>query len=80
MRMILNAIYDPLFEQWNANHGFRPTRSPHTAVHDFRSKTQGLDITMNGDVSAGDSVSVNHKIWIPILGERIHAERDLIGW
>lgn len=71
MRMILNAIYDPLFEQLNVNHGFRPTRSPHTAVHDFQSKTQGLDITIHGDVDAAYP-SVNHKILLTILGERIH--------
>lgn len=71
MRMILNSIYDPLFEQLNVNHGFRPNRSPHTAVHDFQSKTQGLDITINGDVDAAYP-SVNHKILITILGERIH--------
>jgi retron-type reverse transcriptase len=76
MRLLLNAIYDPLFQKTNANHGFRPSRSPHTAIHTLSSKIQGLNLTINGDVDAAYP-SVNHETLIKILRERIHDQKFL---
>jgi retron-type reverse transcriptase len=76
MRLLLNAIYDPLFQKTNANHGFRPGRSPHTAIHRLSNKIQGLNFTINGDVDSAYP-SVNHETLIKILRERIHDQKFL---
>lgn len=76
MRMILNAIYDPIFEKVNVSHGFRPNRSTHSAVNKIQYKTQGQTLTINGDLDAAYQ-SVNHEILISILEERIHDKKFL---
>jgi retron-type reverse transcriptase len=76
MRLLLNAIYDPLFQKTNVNHGFRPGRSPHTAIHRLSNKIQGLNLTINGDIDSAYP-SVNHETLIKILRERIHDQKFL---
>jgi retron-type reverse transcriptase len=34
VRMILEAKFEPMFSEFN--HGFRPSRSPHTAIYEVR--------------------------------------------
>lgn len=71
IRMVLHAIYDPLFEDKKVNHGFRPNRSPHTAMKEIQTKTQGLDLTIHGNVVDAFS-NINHDFLLSILRERIH--------
>jgi retron-type reverse transcriptase len=54
MHMILEAIYDsphgPYFH--DASHGFRPYRSCHTALQEFRGKWVGINWIVEGDIRA----------------------------
>lgn len=79
IRMVLNAIYDPIFEKQNSNHGFRPNRSSHSAVRGILFSTQGLEYAIEGDIKAAYP-SVNHNKLIYILKKRIkcRAFLDLI--
>jgi retron-type reverse transcriptase len=54
MHMILEAIYDsphgPYFI--NVSHGFRPNRSCHTALQEFRGKWVAMNWIIEGDIHA----------------------------
>jgi retron-type reverse transcriptase len=54
IRMILEAIYDspdaPYFQ--GASHGFRPNRSCHAALQDYRRKGRATNWIIEGDIQA----------------------------
>lgn len=54
MRMILEAIYDSPHGAYfsEASHGFRPNRSCHTALREFRGKWIGVNWIIEGDIRA----------------------------
>lgn len=70
MRMVLSAIYEPLFDKANVSFGFRPGLGCHDAVKDFESQTQGMDIAIEGDIKAAFP-SLDHSTLINILSKRI---------
>jgi group II intron reverse transcriptase/maturase len=73
-RMVLEAIYEPIFS--NASHGFRVGRSPHTALKEIQGMWSGTNWFIAGDVrSCFDEV--NHEILISIIKEKINDERFL---
>lgn len=73
-RMIIEAIYEGHFE--NTSHGFRPRRSPHTALQAIHNLFTGARWFIEGDIK-GFFDNIDHKILIDTLKERISDERFL---
>lgn len=72
--MILNSIYDPIFEEHNYNYGFRPNYSCQSNIIRITSyKNQGLNMAIEGDIS-GAFDHVNHDKLIGILKKNIEDE------
>lgn len=76
IRMILNAIYDPQFEAINCNHGFRPNKSPHSAIHKIKSEIQGLTHAIEGDIDSAYP-TLDHEILQKILEKSIRCKKFL---
>lgn len=72
IRMILEAIYEGQFE--NSSHGFRPSRSCHTALKSAQKLFTGAKWFVEGDIK-GFFDNINHEVMINILQERIEDER-----
>ena len=76
--LILNALYEPLFR--NCSHGFRPKRSPITALRQVSSAYRaGATWIIEGDITDCFG-SLPHKVILNCLRKRIRDERfiDLI--
>jgi group II intron reverse transcriptase/maturase len=74
VRVILEAIYEPIFEE--TSHGFRPNRSQHTALKSIRKNFRGVSWFIEGDISRCFHM-VDHMKLISILRNRIADERFL---
>jgi group II intron reverse transcriptase/maturase len=72
IRNILEAIYEPIFEETdeNSNYGFRPGKGTHDAIKKLFQKGQGLEWAIEGDIEKAYD-TVNHKILIQILKRKI---------
>ncbi len=57
IRMILNSIYEPIFEYYNCNYGFRPKKSCQQAIQAIKINGTACDFAIEGDiVGAFDNV------------------------
>lgn len=74
VRMILEAIYEPIFD--NHSHGFRPKRSCHTALKQISSEFTGVVWFIEGDIK-GCFDNIDHEILIRILGKKIKDSKFL---
>src|SRR5437588_3677755 len=78
MHMILEAIYDsphgPYFQE--TSHGFRPNRSCHTALREFRGKWSAVNWIVEGDIRACFD-ELDHHVLVSILRQKIEDERFL---
>lgn len=74
IRMILEAIYEGSFE--NSSHGFRPQRSPQTALWSIQKTFNGTKWFVEGDIK-GFFDNIDHEVLIAILAERISDNRFL---
>lgn len=74
IRMILEAIYEGSFE--NSSHGFRPQRSPQTALWSIQKTFNGTKWFIEGDIK-GFFDNIDHEVLIAILSERISDIRFL---
>ena len=74
IRMILEAIYEGHFE--DTSHGFRTSRSCHTALNQIQKTFTGAKWFIEGDIK-GFFDNINHNTLIGILKERINDERFL---
>ena len=72
MRNILEAIYEPIF--LDVSHGFRPNRSPATALKQLRNTFQGVNWVLEGDIK-GAYDNINQDKFLVILGKKIHDRR-----
>lgn len=77
LTMILQAVYEPYFEEQNCSFGFRPNKGVHDAMITLTgADANGLNIALEGDIkSAYDKV--DKKILIEILSEKIHDKKFL---
>lgn len=76
LRMILNSIYEPIFQEYEVNFGFRPNRSTGTAITKIDREKQGMTTAIEGDIKgAYDNVDIN--IMIEILNEKIMDKKIL---
>ena len=75
VRLLLEAIYEGHFE--GTSHGFRPQRSPQTALSSIQQKSfAGAKWFIEGDIK-GFFDNIDHNVLISILRERISDERFL---
>src|SRR5713226_9278091 len=78
MHMILEAIYDsphgPYFS--DTSHGFRPSRSCHTALREIRGKWTGVNWLVEGDIRACFD-EIDHTTLVTILKKKIQDQRFL---
>jgi nicotine oxidoreductase len=76
MHMILEAIYDspqgPYFSE--ASHGFRPNRSGHTALREFRGKWIAVNWIIEGDIRACFD-ELDHHVLVTTLKKKVQDER-----
>src|SRR5262249_47687900 len=73
LKLILEAIYEPTFS--NNSHGFRPNRSPHTALTQIK-QTNGIRWWIEADI-CGFFDSVNIETLLKIVGRKIVDQRFL---
>jgi nicotine oxidoreductase len=78
LRLILEAIYDSPYGSYfhNSSHGFRPNRSCHTALREFRGKWSAVNWIIEGDIRACFD-ELDHQVLDTILRKKIHDERFL---
>ncbi len=78
IRMILEAIYDSPYAPYfhDASHGFRPNRSCHTALQEYRRTWRATNWIIEGDIQACFD-ELDHTVLITILRKKIHDERFL---
>ncbi len=74
MRLILEAIYEPLFS--DCSHGFRPDRSCHTALEQVKKDFTGIRWFVEGDIK-GCFDNINHTVLVSILGKKVKDARFL---
>jgi len=78
IRLILEAIYDsphgPYFS--DSSHGFRPQRSCHTALREFREKWTGVNWLIEGDIRACFD-ELEHRTLVSLLHKKIDDQRFL---
>jgi len=78
IRMILECIYDsphgPYFRE--ESHGFRPTRSCHTALREIRGKWPATNWFLEGDIQACFD-AIDHGVLVRLLRKKIQDERFL---
>jgi len=72
VRMILEAIYEPVFSP--KSHGFRPRRSCHTALEQVKETFAGVRWFIEGDIK-GCFDNIDHQVLIGILRKKITDER-----
>jgi len=68
IRMVLNAIYEPVFQEYEWNHGFRPNRGANTAILKIKAEAKGMTSAIEGDIKGAN---VNRKILLNILKKKI---------
>ena len=74
MRMILEAIYEPIFAE--QSHGFWPNRSCHTAIDNIRRRWRGVNFWIEGDIeNCFDSFS--HNKLLEIMSAKIECKNFL---
>jgi len=74
MRMILEAIYEPLFS--DSSHAYRPQRSCHTALHQIKRSCRGTRWVIEGDIQ-GFYDNIDHTILLNLLKKKIDDSRFL---
>ncbi len=68
VRQILEAIYEPLFK--DSSHGFRVSRSCHTALYQIKNKCKGANWFIEGDIK-GFFYNMNQETLIKLLEKKI---------
>ena len=72
MRMILEAIFEPIFS--NNSHGFRPNRSSHTALKQVKTQFGAVTNIIEGDISKCFD-SFEHKVLISLIERKVSDTR-----
>lgn len=72
MRMILEAIYEPIF--LDCSHGFRPGKSCHTALTSVKNRFPGMRWFIEGDIK-GCFDNINHDVLVKCIGKKVKDNR-----
>lgn len=76
MRIVLETIYEPIFEKDNFNFGFRPHKDPTGAIQKITGLAQGTYHAVEGDIK-GAYNDVNHNILLELISQRIQDPKFL---
>jgi retron-type reverse transcriptase len=76
IRLVLNAIYEPIFENLGVSYGFRPKFGCHNPMINIQNQTQGMSIALEGDVKAAFN-ELNHEGFLHLLSYRIQDKKFL---
>lgn len=76
IRIVLNIIYEPVFQEKEYNHGFRPKRGTRSAITKIERESQGMTTAIEGDIKGGYN-NVNHKILMNFLKKKIYDRKFL---
>lgn len=76
IRIVLNIIYEPVFQEKEYNHGFRPKRGTRSAIIKIERESQGMTTAIEGDIKGAYNY-VNHKILMRILKKKIYDRKFL---
>ena len=68
LRMILEAVYEPIF--LDCSHGFRPARSPHTALGRVSKGFNGIRWFVEGDIK-GCFDNIDHNVMVGIINKKV---------
>ncbi len=74
VRNILERIYEPVFE--DSSHGFRPGRSPHTALQQIEHEWTAVKWIIDMDIQSYFD-SIHHDLLIGLLEKKIEDRRFL---
>src|SRR5947208_1028701 len=74
VRIILERIYEPIFEE--SSHGFRPGRSPHTALTQIGDQWQSIKWVVDMDIQ-DYFTTINHEMLMRLLEKKIEDTRFL---
>src|SRR5438874_190068 len=74
VRRILEQIYEPIFE--DRSHGFRPGRSPHTALHQIEQEWTASKWMIDMDIR-DYFTTINHDLLMSFLAKKIEDKRFL---
>jgi group II intron reverse transcriptase/maturase len=74
VRIILERIYEPIFK--DSSHGFRPGRSPHTALTHIGEQWQSVKWLVDMDIQ-DYFTTINHEILMRLLAKKIEDKRFL---
>src|SRR5437868_187556 len=74
VRRILECIYEPVFE--NSSHGFRPGRSPHTALEHMGNQWSSIKWIVDMDIRSYFD-TINHPLLMALLKKKIEYKRFL---
>ena len=74
VRIILERIYEPIFE--NSSHGFRPGRSPHTALEQIGNQWSSIKWIVDMDIRSYFD-TINHELLMVLLAKKIEDSRFL---
>src|SRR6266566_7004979 len=72
VRIILERIYEPVFEE--SSHGFRPERSPHTALQYIEHEWTAVKWIIDMDIQSYFD-TINHDLLIKLLEKKIEDKR-----
>lgn len=71
IELVLQSIYEPIFEKTNRSFGFRPNKGVHDAIVALTSlKTNGMRFAVKGNIEAAYE-TVDREILIEILRKRV---------
>lgn len=70
IRIVLNAIYEPIFQEHEVNFGFRPKKSTHSAIQKIQKERRGTTTAIEGDIKEACD-NIDSKIIVKILKKKI---------
>mmetsp|Transcript_9508 Transcript_9508/g.27192 ORF Transcript_9508/g.27192 Transcript_9508/m.27192 type:complete len:809 (-) Transcript_9508:3728-6154(-) len=76
IRMVLESIYEPVFQCMNCSFGFRASTGVHNAIYEIKNNTCPMSTAIEGDIENAYP-SLDHNIMIKILSERIKDKKFL---
>jgi RNA-directed DNA polymerase len=74
VRSILEQIYEPVFA--NSSHGFRPRRSPHSALEQIEHQWTAVKWIIDMDIRSYYD-TINHELLMKLLAKKIEDKRFL---
>merc|ERR1712187_397903 len=70
IRIVLNLIYEPIFQSIEVNCGYRPLRDSITSILKLHRQSHAMSFAIEGDI-VGAFSNVNHKVMMNILKKKI---------